>query len=46
MLQGTETRWSSPNGAGRAQEFGYPNAVVMPEGIARWEKAKLPIETG
>jgi len=33
-------------GAGRAQELGYTDVFVMPDGIAGWEKAKLPIETG
>jgi rhodanese-related sulfurtransferase len=30
----------------RALEFGYSNVFVMPDGIAGWEKAKLPVETG
>jgi rhodanese-related sulfurtransferase len=30
----------------RAREFGYANVYVMPDGIAGWEKAKQPIETG
>jgi hypothetical protein len=30
----------------RAQDFGYTDVFVMPEGIAGWEKAKLPVETG
>jgi 3-mercaptopyruvate sulfurtransferase SseA len=30
----------------RAQEFGYEKVFVMPAGIAGWEKAKHPVETG
>jgi rhodanese-related sulfurtransferase len=33
-------------GAGRAFELGYENVFVMPDGIAGWEKAKQPVETG
>ncbi|MGE0548469.1 MAG: rhodanese-like domain-containing protein [Kofleriaceae bacterium] len=32
--------------ARRASELGYPNVFVMPEGIAGWENASRPIETG
>jgi rhodanese-related sulfurtransferase len=33
-------------GAGRARELGYTDVHVMSAGIAGWEKAKQPIETG
>ena len=26
-------------------DLGYENVYVMPDGIAGWEKAKLPVET-
>lgn len=26
--------------------MGYPNAYVMPDGIAGWERARLPVESG
>jgi rhodanese-related sulfurtransferase len=30
----------------RAQDLGYFDVYVMPDGIAGWEKAKLPVEAG
>jgi rhodanese-related sulfurtransferase len=30
----------------RALKLGYKNVFIMPEGIAGWEKAGLPVEKG
>jgi rhodanese-related sulfurtransferase len=30
----------------RAQELGYTKVFVMPDGIAGWEKARQPVESG